>query len=116
MDSCIAMGRPPPSLGLSFRIRWYKGPSEGLRLCFVSLVSWNRAMCISFWAGKSAISGAFPEIPLQVNWRILRMPFDCWLWELLQRGLWASIGCGNCYLVRGGGWGFASGGGGGGVK
>ena len=65
-------------------------------------------MCFSFWARKAAISGAFPEIPLQLNWRILGMTFDCSLWELLQRGLWARIGCGNCYLVRGEGWGFGS--------
>ena len=83
MDSCIAMRRPPPSLGLSFRIRVNKGPSEGLRLCFLSLVSWNRAMCISFWARNAAISRAFPDIPLHLNWRILRMPFDCLVWELI---------------------------------
>ena len=92
MDSCIAMRRPPPSLGLSFRIIANKGPSEGLRLCFLSLVSWNRARCISFWARNAAISGAFPDIPLLLNWRIIRMPFDCLVWELVEKGLWARIG------------------------
>ena len=80
------MRRPPPSLGLSFRIRVKKGPSEGLRLCFLSLVSWNGAMCISFWAINAAISGTFPEVPLHLNWRILRMPFDCLVRELVAEG------------------------------
>ena len=73
-------------MGLSFRIRVNKGSSEGLRLCFLSLVSWNRAMCTSFWARKAAISGAFPKITLQLNWRIQRMLFDCLVWELVAEG------------------------------
>ena len=69
-----------------FSFRVTTGPSEGLRLCFLGLVSWNRALRTTIWAGKAAISGAFPEIQLQLNYKILRMPFDCLVWEFVAEG------------------------------
>ena len=86
MDSGNAMRSPPPFLGQSFRMIVKKGPSEGLRLYFLSLVSWNRAMCISFWATNAAISGAFPDFPLRLNWKTLRILFDCLIWVLVAEG------------------------------
>ena len=61
IESWKAMRTPPASLFLYLRMNEYQGHMEGLRLCFLNLDSWKRAIWIYSRLGKLRFRG-FPQI------------------------------------------------------
>ena len=99
VDLWIAMKWLKPLLILSLQMSEYKRIGEVLRLRFLKLVSWKRA--IWFSARKAAISAAFLDKSLKLNCRSLSMAFVSWMLvtessdefvRLVSRGFWESVG------------------------